>query len=472
MNAAATAFPATLAMGGTGATSLAAGLIQSNGTVLSTTGFGTGLQLMRTNAGANGVEWWTLSVNLGTQVTGTLALGSVAAPTGTGLATVTGGAWDAAAASVGAGILTFLATPSSANLRGALTDETGTGVAVFNTSPTFLTDVRMGTTPATFGEIRTANNWYWWARDAANGTNVAILGLSASDVIELGVGTGNDITIGNGGGTSVFFQGNDINFGSSIANTRSRFVNGHLQMQDSGADHWVEFDVPGNLGADYTLNVPTLTASDTMAVLGLAQTFSAAQTFSSAVSFGSYIQVGGSTETGDGIQLPNNTWVVGRRAAGGKVYLIQSDVLNQINVGTSGNPASTNVNAGSGFTVNVYSGTTHVASFGDVIDFNKAVVQQTVAIPALNVDWGGGNVFTKSLGAGANTITFSNDADGQTITIFLSTHASGSTVTWPAGVQWPGGTEPTQTATAGAVDAYTLIKVGGVVRGVQQANFS
>lgn len=37
---------------------------------------------------------------------------------------------------LGTGVATFLATPSSANLRSALTDETGTGAAVFATSPT------------------------------------------------------------------------------------------------------------------------------------------------------------------------------------------------------------------------------------------------------------------------------------------------------------------------------------------------
>lgn len=36
----------------------------------------------------------------------------------------------------GAGVVSFLETPSSANLAAALTDETGTGVAVFNNSPT------------------------------------------------------------------------------------------------------------------------------------------------------------------------------------------------------------------------------------------------------------------------------------------------------------------------------------------------
>lgn len=41
--------------------------------------------------------------------------------------------------SFGAGVADFLGTPSSANLRAALTDETGTGSAVFATSPTLAT---------------------------------------------------------------------------------------------------------------------------------------------------------------------------------------------------------------------------------------------------------------------------------------------------------------------------------------------
>jgi hypothetical protein len=40
---------------------------------------------------------------------------------------------------LGTGVATFLATPSSANLAAALTDETGTGAAVFATSPTLVT---------------------------------------------------------------------------------------------------------------------------------------------------------------------------------------------------------------------------------------------------------------------------------------------------------------------------------------------
>jgi hypothetical protein len=50
--------------------------------------------------------------------------------------------------SLGAGVATFLGTPSSANLRTAVTDETGTGALVFATSPTLVTPV-LGAATAT-----------------------------------------------------------------------------------------------------------------------------------------------------------------------------------------------------------------------------------------------------------------------------------------------------------------------------------
>jgi hypothetical protein len=46
----------------------------------------------------------------------------------------------------GSGMSTFLATPSSDNLRATLTDETGTGSAVFATSPTLVTPTASGAT--------------------------------------------------------------------------------------------------------------------------------------------------------------------------------------------------------------------------------------------------------------------------------------------------------------------------------------
>jgi hypothetical protein len=66
-----------------------------------------------------------------TPVLGTPASGTLTNCTGLPIATGISG--------LASGIATFLATPSSANLRTALTDETGTGSAVFATTPTLVT---------------------------------------------------------------------------------------------------------------------------------------------------------------------------------------------------------------------------------------------------------------------------------------------------------------------------------------------
>ena len=65
------------------------------------------------------------NLDLANQITGTLPV----ANGGTGIT------------SLGSNVATWLGTPSSANLRSALTDETGTGGAVFATSPTLVTPV-------------------------------------------------------------------------------------------------------------------------------------------------------------------------------------------------------------------------------------------------------------------------------------------------------------------------------------------
>jgi hypothetical protein len=56
---------------------------------------------------------------------------------------------------LGTNVATFLATPSSANLAAALTDETGTGVAVFGTGPTISAATLTGQTTHTISDANT-----------------------------------------------------------------------------------------------------------------------------------------------------------------------------------------------------------------------------------------------------------------------------------------------------------------------------
>lgn len=73
------------------------------------------------------------SPTLVTPVLGTPSSGTLTNCTGLPLSTGISG--------FGSGVATFLATPSSANLAAALTDETGSGAAVFATSPTLTTPI-------------------------------------------------------------------------------------------------------------------------------------------------------------------------------------------------------------------------------------------------------------------------------------------------------------------------------------------
>lgn len=84
-----------------------------------------------TGATTNGTTLTLIAPVIGTPASGTLT-------NCTGLPISTG------VSGLGTGVATFLATPSSANLRSALTDETGSGSAVFATSPT-LTTPNLGT---------------------------------------------------------------------------------------------------------------------------------------------------------------------------------------------------------------------------------------------------------------------------------------------------------------------------------------
>lgn len=73
-----------------------------------------------------------------------------------------------------------------------------------------------------------------------------------------------------------------------------------------------------------------------------------------------------------------------------------------------------------------------------------------------DIDWGAATYFELTL-TDSPTFTFSNLAARKAITLVLIQDGTGSrTVTWPASVDWPGGTAPTLTTTAGAVDVITL----------------
>jgi hypothetical protein len=93
---------------------------------------------------------------------------------------------------IGTGVDTFITTPSSANLRAALTDETGTGAAVFATSPTLVTPL-LGTPTSV-----TLTN----ATGLPVATGISGLGTGVATALAVNVGSaGAFVTFNGAGGT-------------------------------------------------------------------------------------------------------------------------------------------------------------------------------------------------------------------------------------------------------------------------------
>jgi hypothetical protein len=79
---------------------------------------------------------------------------------------------------LGTGVATFLATPSSANLAAALTDEAGSGTVAFTTSPTFVTPTLGAATATSVGFA-----------DTLTGSATATAGTSATTIDTFAVAT-------------------------------------------------------------------------------------------------------------------------------------------------------------------------------------------------------------------------------------------------------------------------------------------
>jgi len=144
---------ATTGLGVTGTLSVSGVATLGAGAILNTPASGTatnltGLPLSTGVTGtlpvANGGTGVTTSTGSGANVLSTsptLVTPILGTPTSGTLTNATGLPISTGVSGLGANVAAFLATPSSANLAAALTDETGTGANVFATSPTLTTPI-------------------------------------------------------------------------------------------------------------------------------------------------------------------------------------------------------------------------------------------------------------------------------------------------------------------------------------------
>lgn len=389
-------------------------------------GFGTGVATaLGTNVGSAGAP----IVNggaLGTPASGTLS-GCTGLPITTGVS------------GLGSNVAAFLATPSSANLATAITDETGSGLLVFATSPVFSTDITLpsSASPTTGSVAKVAFDTDAWAASRGavqvhDGTaNTFLVGVLASDTPSNG-----QVPTWNTGGTVTWetpSAGGGVNPTSTLMpyNNAGTFADSNLTRTSSTVT---------------TINSGQIRGPNNN---GTTPTYA----FTSATNSGMYN--GGTDQLFFAVngQSPLNLFY-----ANGS----RQDVLVDTTKGTLGFGASS---LSSGF-YHPASGHVAVIADHDVPPTNSGTLYSPTRVletSATNfvVNMAKGNVRGFTLNNNYTMNAPTNAQSGSILTIRIKQSAGGgNTVTWNSAYKFAGGVVPTMTAAANAIDIYTFLLDG------------
>ena len=138
----------------------------------------------------------------------------------------------------------------------------------------------------------------------------------------------------------------------------------------------------------------------------------------------------------------------------------------------AGNVNASSFTATSTTATSTFSGNVNVGPKASITDQENTLATST----SMTIDWGKGNQQLVRIGTAATTISFSDYSAGQTERVIVCNPpaSSAGTITW-LGVQWSGGTAPTQTTTANVCDIWSFIATNATstlkVFGAASTNF-
>lgn len=230
------------------------------------------------------------------------------------------------------------------NTKLSSVSSTGTGNVVRANTPTLVTPVigaatgtsvaltsfcSTGAIPAASGQYRLSSNASTagvFVRNAGNTADINLISEDTSGTISVGHGTNADVVSVKAATAVNSVVGATTHLSVTTAGAR---ISTTLKLADSDNSHSYVF-VGSNLAADRNLTLPLLAANDTMAVLGLAQTFSALQTFTASTARGATPATAGTD------RFSNDSTAQGRRVANdGDVVLWHWGTGNELFVGTN-----------------------------------------------------------------------------------------------------------------------------------------
>lgn len=189
-------------------------------------------------------------------------------------------------AGLGSGVATFLATPSSANLASAVTDETGSGALVFANSPTLVTPA-LGTPSALVGTNITGT---------AAGLSIGGSAGSATNATNL---VTTNFSISESGGVLAFIA--HPSFTASISSTTMTVTSASTGYVVYGAVLTGTGVTNGTTVAEQLTSTETAAASPTYSSGGAIGEASFVVSSASGISIGQMV---------DGLGVPNSTYVL------------------------------------------------------------------------------------------------------------------------------------------------------------------